>query len=85
MNAQESSWIAELGASEYVASQTPVAIKEAVEELLHQHLDEDGGDEQLCKMIIDIIFQKRMCECFDISRTLYTFWFLFHTVPAIYK
>jgi hypothetical protein len=51
-----------LSASEYVASQTPLAIKEAVDELLHQHHDEDGGDEQLCKMIIDKILQTRICE-----------------------
>jgi hypothetical protein len=60
--AQQSARIAELSASEYVASQTPLAIKEAVEDILHQHHDEDGGDEQLCKMIIDKILQMRMCE-----------------------
>jgi hypothetical protein len=59
---QKSSKIAQLVASEYVASQTPLAIKKAVKELLHQHHDEDGGDEQLCKMIIDGILQNRMCE-----------------------
>jgi hypothetical protein len=60
--AQQSARTAELCASEYVASQTPSAIKEAVEEILHQHHNEDGEDEQLCKMIIDKILQMRMCE-----------------------
>jgi hypothetical protein len=55
--------IAELVVSEYVASQTPLAIKEAVENLLHQCHEEDGGDEKLCQMIIDRILQMRMCEC----------------------
>jgi hypothetical protein len=59
---QSSTKIAELVASEYVTSQTPVAIKQAVEELLHQHHDEHGGDEKLCEMIIDEILKKRMCE-----------------------
>jgi hypothetical protein len=55
--------IAEMVVSEYVASQTPLAIKEAVEKLLHQCHEEDGGDEKLCQMIIDRILQMRMCEC----------------------
>jgi hypothetical protein len=54
--------IAKLVASEYVASQTPLVIKKAVEALLHQHRHENGGDEQLCKMIIDEILHNRMCE-----------------------
>jgi uncharacterized protein (DUF697 family) len=48
--------------SEYIASQTPLAIKEAVEKLLHQCHEEDGGDEKLCQIIIDRILQMRMCE-----------------------
>jgi hypothetical protein len=60
--AQQSARIAELSASEYVTSRTPLAIKEAVEDILHQHHYEDGGDEQLCKMTIDKILQMRMCE-----------------------
>jgi hypothetical protein len=61
---QSSTKIAELVASEYAASQTPLAIKEAVEELLHQHHHEDDhqGDDQLCRMIIYKILQWRMCE-----------------------
>jgi hypothetical protein len=54
--------IAELVASEYVTSQTPLVIKKAVEELLHQHHHEDGGDEKLCKMIIDGALHNHMCE-----------------------
>jgi hypothetical protein len=54
--------IAELVASEYVASQTPLVIQKAVEELLHQHHHEDGGDEKLCKMVIDGILHNRMCK-----------------------
>jgi hypothetical protein len=54
--------IAELVASEYVASQTPLVIKQTVEELLHQHHHKDGGDEKLCKMIIDETLHNRMCE-----------------------
>jgi hypothetical protein len=59
---KQSAKIAQLVASEYVKSQTPLAIKKAVKDLLHQYHDEDGGDEQLCKMIIDGILQNRMCE-----------------------
>jgi hypothetical protein len=54
--------LAEVVVSEYVGSQTPLAIKNAVEQLLCQHYDEDGGDEELSKMIIEKILQKRMCE-----------------------
>jgi hypothetical protein len=54
--------IAELVASEYVASQTPLVIKKAVEELLHQHHHENGGDKKLLKMIFDEILHHRMCE-----------------------
>jgi hypothetical protein len=55
--------IAELVASEYVASQTPLIIKNAVEELLHQHHHEHArGDEKLCKMITDGTLHNRMCE-----------------------
>jgi hypothetical protein len=54
--------ISELVASEYVASQTLLAIKKAVEELIHQHHHEDGGDEKLCKMIIDGALHNHMCE-----------------------
>jgi hypothetical protein len=54
--------IAKLVFSEYVTSQTPLAVKEAVEKLLHQCYEEDGGDEKLCQMIIDRILQMHMCE-----------------------
>jgi hypothetical protein len=54
--------IAELVASEYIASESPLAIKKAVGELLHQHHHEGGGDEKLCKMILDGTLHNRMCE-----------------------
>jgi hypothetical protein len=60
--AHELANIAELVASRYAASQTPLVIKKAVEELLHQHHHEDGGDETLCKIIIDGTLHNRMCE-----------------------
>jgi hypothetical protein len=58
----KSAKIAELVASEYVASQTPLVVAQAVGELLHQHHHEDGGDEKLCKMIIDGTLHNRMCK-----------------------
>jgi hypothetical protein len=54
--------IAKLVISEYVTSQTPLAVKEAVETLLHQYHEEDGGDEKLYQLIIDRILQMCMCE-----------------------
>jgi hypothetical protein len=54
--------IAKLVVSQYVTSQIPLAVKEAVEKLLHQCHEEDGGDEKLCQIIIDRILQMRMCE-----------------------
>jgi hypothetical protein len=50
-----------LAASEYMTSQTRAAVKEAVKEVLHK---DDGGDDKLSKMIIDIILKNRMCECY---------------------
>jgi hypothetical protein len=65
---QQPAKILELAASQYVESGTPSIIKGTVDELLlYQHhsksydLEYDGGDEKLCKMIIDIILQRRMC------------------------
>jgi hypothetical protein len=63
---QQPAKILELAASQYVESGTPSIIKGIVDELLHQHhseshdLEYGGGDEMLCKMIIDIILQERM-------------------------
>jgi hypothetical protein len=54
--------IAQLVVSQYVTSQISLAVKEAVEKLLHQCHEEDGGDEKLCQIIIDRILQMRMCE-----------------------
>ena len=54
--------ISKLVVSEFVASQSPLSIKEAVEELLHEYFDEHGGDKRLCQMIVDKTLQMRMCE-----------------------
>jgi hypothetical protein len=54
--------IAKLVVSQYVTSQTPLAVTEAVEKILHHCYEEDGGDEKMCQMIIDRILQMRMCE-----------------------
>jgi hypothetical protein len=59
---QKSAKIADLVVSEYIASQIPFAITNAIEEFLHHSHDEDGVDEHLGKMIIHTIFQERMCE-----------------------
>jgi hypothetical protein len=78
--------IAEVVASEYVASQTPSVIKNNVEELLHQHHHEDRVDEKLCKMIIDATLDNRMCESPLASLgEFYTSWFLFHTALGAQK
>jgi hypothetical protein len=58
----KSAKIAELVASEYVASQTSLVITQAVEELLHQHHHEDRGDDKLYNMIVDGTLHNRMCE-----------------------
>ena len=50
-----------LAASEYTTSQTQAAVEEAVKGVLH---DDDGRDDKLSKMIIEIILKNRMpCEC----------------------
>jgi hypothetical protein len=54
--------IAKLVVSQYVTSQTPLAVTEAVEKILHQCYEEDAGDEKMCQIIIDRILQMRMCE-----------------------
>jgi hypothetical protein len=48
-----------LAASEYMTSQTQATVKEAVKEVLHT---DDGGDDKLSEMIIDIILKNCMCE-----------------------
>ena len=78
--------ISKLVVSEFVASQSPLSIKEAVKELLHQYYDEHGGDEMLCRMIIDKILQMRMCESpLTSSGELHTSCFFFHTAPGVQK
>jgi hypothetical protein len=58
----KSAKIVELVASEYAASRTPLVVAQAVGELLYQHTLEGGGDEKLCKMIIDGTLHNRMCK-----------------------
>jgi hypothetical protein len=66
---QESAKSFELAAAEYKTSGTPVAVQEAVKDFLHQ---DDGDDEKLCSMIMDIVLQNRMCGChFFCRRTLF--------------
>jgi hypothetical protein len=48
-------------AGEYMASQTQVAVEEAVNEVLHQ----DDQEDDLSKMIIDIILKNCMCGCYS--------------------
>ncbi|KAJ8582828.1 hypothetical protein M405DRAFT_829949, partial [Rhizopogon salebrosus TDB-379] len=43
-----------IAAGEYMTSQTQAAVEEAVNEVLHK---DDGEDEKLSKMIIDIILK----------------------------
>jgi hypothetical protein len=50
-----------LAASEYMTSQTQATVEEAVKEVLHT---DDGGDDNLSKVIIDIILKNCMCECY---------------------
>jgi hypothetical protein len=79
--------IAEIVASEYVASERPLAINKAVGELLHPHHYEHGGDElKLCKMIIDGTLHNCMCESPLASQgELHPSWSLFHTAPGAQK
>ncbi|KAJ8586176.1 hypothetical protein M405DRAFT_844068 [Rhizopogon salebrosus TDB-379] len=48
-----------LAASEYMTSQTQATVEEAVKEVLHT---DDGGDDKLSKMIIDIILKNCMSK-----------------------
>jgi hypothetical protein len=50
-----------LAASEYMASQTQAAMEEAVNEVLHK----DDGENDLSKMITDIILKNCMCVCYS--------------------
>jgi len=53
--------ILKLAAGKYMSSHTPAAVQEAIEEVLHEHYD-DTDEAMLCKIIMDIILQNRMCE-----------------------
>ncbi|KAJ8593988.1 hypothetical protein M405DRAFT_838826 [Rhizopogon salebrosus TDB-379] len=48
-----------LAASKYMTSQTQATMEEAVKEVLHT---DDGGDDKLSKMIIDIIMKNCMSK-----------------------
>jgi hypothetical protein len=50
-----------LAAGEYMASQTQAAVEEALNEVFHK----DDGEDDLSKMIIDIILKNRMCGCYS--------------------
>jgi hypothetical protein len=47
-----------LAAGEYMTSQTQAVVEEAVNEVLYK---DDGEDDKLSKMIIDIILKNCMC------------------------
>jgi hypothetical protein len=49
-----------LAAGEYMTSQTQAVVEEAVNEVLYK---DDGEDDKLSKMIIDIILKNCMCGC----------------------
>ncbi|OAX40416.1 hypothetical protein K503DRAFT_616017 [Rhizopogon vinicolor AM-OR11-026] len=55
---EESAKIMELAAIEYERSGTLAAVQKAMEDLSQDH----GDDEELCKMIIDIILHNRMSK-----------------------
>jgi len=57
---QEPAKSLELAAAEYETSGTPGAVQKAAQDFLSR---DDGDDEKLCKMIMDIILQNRMCGC----------------------
>jgi hypothetical protein len=50
----------ELAAAEYRTAGIPATVKKAVKDALSQ---DDGDDNKLCNMIINIILQNRMCGC----------------------
>ena len=70
---QEPAKYFELAAAEYKTSGTPAAVQEAVKDFLRE---DDGDDETLCKMIMDIILRNRMCRCH-----LFWMWTLFLLFP----
>jgi hypothetical protein len=61
---QDSGKTLALAASEYMTSQTQANVEEAVKEVLHT---DDRGNDKLSNMIIDIILQNCMCECYHLS------------------
>ena len=57
---QEPAKIMELATAEYERSGTPAAVQKAMRDVLSQY---HADDEELCKIIIDIILRNRMCKC----------------------
>jgi len=53
--------ILKLAAGKYMSSHTPAAVQEAVEKVLHEYHD-DIDEAVLCKIIMNIILQNRICE-----------------------
>ena len=56
---QELEKIMELATAEYTKTKTAAVVEKAVKDILHQ---DDGDEDKLCKMIIDLILQNCMCE-----------------------
>ncbi|OAX38557.1 hypothetical protein K503DRAFT_770378 [Rhizopogon vinicolor AM-OR11-026] len=52
----------ELTAAEYTRTKTAAVVEKAVGDILHQ---DDGDEDKLCKMIIDVILQNRMSKVFE--------------------
>jgi len=55
---QESEKIMELATAEYTKTKTAAVVEKAVKDILRQ---DDGDEDKLCNMIIEIILQNRMC------------------------
>jgi hypothetical protein len=55
---QKSEKIMELATAEYTKSNTAAVVEKAVKDILRQ---DDGDEDKLCEMIIDVILQNRMC------------------------
>jgi hypothetical protein len=65
--------VIELTAAEYERSGTRAAVQKAVEDVLGQ---DHADDKELCKMIIDIVLQNRMCGCHLFGRPSQTVFLL---------
>jgi len=70
---QKSAKTLELAAAEYKTSGTPAAVQKAVKDDLSQ---DHGDDQELRKVITDIILRNRMCGCQLFWRTRQTLFLL---------